>query len=102
MAAHFPSLPPVPTPPPVPLPPATSHAPQSPASPQPVPPAALLALLLADGIVGADVTQVDFCLSQHEFTVNGQPQSAALLAKYRQRLGLAGGAATVICLKAEQ
>lgn len=96
------SLPPVPMPPPVPLPPGASHAPQSPTPPQPVPPAALLALLLADGIVEADVSQVDFCLSDHELLVNGQPQSAALLAKYRQRLGLASGSSTVICLKAGQ
>jgi hypothetical protein len=96
------SLPTIPTPPPVPLPPSASHAPQPPTPPQPVPPAALLALLLADGIVEAATAQVDFCLSDHELIVNGQPQSAALLAKYRQRLGLAGGTCTVISLKAGQ
>jgi hypothetical protein len=102
MATYSNPLPPVPTPPSVPLPPATSHAPQPPAPPQPVQPAALLALLLADGLVSADTPKVDFFLSDHELIVNGQPQSLALLATYRQRLGLASGTTTAICLKAEQ
>lgn len=84
-------LPPLPTPPPVPQPGAT----QPPAPPTPVPPAALLAALLTDGLVQPDTTKVDFFLSADRLVVNGQPQSAALLAKYRQGLGLAGSAAVI-------
>ena len=86
--------------PPVPLPPAASQAPLAPALPQPGQTAALLALLLADGIVHADTASVDFVLSDHELIVNGEPQSATLRAKYHQHLGQAGGSVTTICLKA--
>lgn len=77
-------------PPTPPLPPASAGAPAAPAPPQQPPsPEAVLSLLIRDGIVAPQAQHFSFYLASNEMLVNGQPQSAELLARYRQRFGLA-------------
>lgn len=85
-----------------PVPPPLAAAPRlaAPAPPQPGHSAALLAQLLLDGLVAPETTAVEVRLSDHEFVVNGQQQSVAQRARYCQFLGLAGGSAIAICLRA--